>query len=105
MSNQIMSQLQVSIENYLRELEARGDIVITTPMMSPIVDGLISSLRQTYEGMYAEGVFTTSELEAIYSLIFEAIHDEKFFDWEKPTLTGMTKDQFEALGRKIRDLT
>lgn len=56
-----MSQLQVSIENYLRELEARGDIVITTPMISPIVDGLISSLRHTYEGMYGEGAFTPSE--------------------------------------------
>ncbi|RFA26239.1 hypothetical protein CAI21_17315 [Alkalilimnicola ehrlichii] len=105
MSNQIMNQLQISIENHLRELEARGDIVITTPTISPIVDGLVSSLRHTYEGMYGEGAFTTSELEAIYSLIFEAVHDERFFDWEKPTLTGMTKDQFEALGRKIRDLT
>ncbi len=100
-----MSQLQVSIENCLRELEMRGDIVITTPIISRIVDGLISSFRHTYEGMYEEGAFTTSELEAIYSLIFEAVHDERFFDWEKPILTGMTKSQFEALARRIRDLT
>jgi len=104
MSNKILNELEKSISDSLQTLEGKGDIVITTSAKTEVVGTIRSSIREAYEGMYGSECFTTIELEAICSLIFEAINDKKFFDQEKPTLTGLSKDQFEQLGIKIRDL-
>ena len=44
---------------------------------------------------------SAEELSAIGSLIYHAISDESFFDWEIPSLTGMTKEDFERIINKL----
>lgn len=43
----------------------------------------------------------STELSGLRSLAYEAINDKRFFDWEMPTLTGFTADQFKAIIEKL----
>jgi hypothetical protein len=33
-----------------------------------------------------------------------AINDKRFFDWEMPTLTGMTAEEFSRLAEKLPNI-
>jgi len=43
----------------------------------------------------------TLEMLGIRSLILHAIADKRFFDWEMPTLTGFSAEQFKAIADKL----
>jgi hypothetical protein len=43
----------------------------------------------------------STELSGLRSLAYEAINDKRFFDWEMPTLTGFTADQFRTIIEKL----
>lgn len=42
-----------------------------------------------------------TELTAIRSLIYRAVNDTRFFDFEMPTLTGLTAEEFSDLAAKL----
>ncbi|MBG6161125.1 hypothetical protein IWQ54_000775 [Labrenzia sp. EL_195] len=42
-----------------------------------------------------------TELTAIRSLIYRAVNDTRFFDFEMPTLTGLTAEEFNDLAAKL----
>lgn len=43
----------------------------------------------------------SSEMRGIRSLILHAIEDKRFFDWEMPTLTGFSAEQFRTIADKL----
>lgn len=43
----------------------------------------------------------SSEMRGVRSLILYAISDKRFFDWEMPTLTGFSSEQFRAIAEKL----
>jgi len=40
-------------------------------------------------------------LSATRLLINQVIHDTRFFDWETPTLTGLTIEEFSIVAGKL----
>lgn len=44
---------------------------------------------------------TAQELTGVRRLIYQAIADKRFFDWEMPTLTGFTAKEFETIAGKL----
>ncbi|EFO29947.1 hypothetical protein TRICHSKD4_5787 [Roseibium sp. TrichSKD4] len=34
-------------------------------------------------------------------MILQALSDKRFFDWEMPTLTGLTSEEFKAVANKL----
>ena len=45
---------------------------------------------------------SNTEWISISSLIFYAVSNERFFDWEMPTLMGLNRDQFFKLAKKLK---
>lgn len=44
---------------------------------------------------------SSEELSGVGSLVYHAVNDKNFFDWEMPTLTGYTSDQFKEIAAKL----
>lgn len=69
------------------------------------LDSLDFPNRVKSESKVAEVVshaeLSLGELYATLLLINYAIHDHKFFDWEMPTLTGLTAEEFGAVSDKL----
>ena len=86
-----------AITRALLDLEERGDIVICTNKPD-------SSARVVYEAvseLVPSDKVTIAELAGIRELILQAVSDQRFFDWEMPTLTGLTSDQFKEVANKL----
>ena len=92
-SNQLMSVIKDS----LNELETRGDIVITSGLPNSAADFLYDSLQT----LLPTEALTVQELIGLRSLIFHAIADKRFFDWEMPTLTGFDSEGFARIADKL----
>jgi hypothetical protein len=98
MLNEI-ENIKNALAQALVKAEADGDIVIATSIINNIAEPLAEAVKSAYAG-----VFTTQELAALSRLIFEATSDEKFYDWEMPTLVGYTREEMQKLGEKLREL-
>ncbi|MDO6477946.1 hypothetical protein Q4520_21225 [Alteromonas sp. 1_MG-2023] len=90
------SELISAINKGLLDSEKNSDIVITTG----ILENASKVIAQNVQHQYA-GVISRDETIAVINLIFQAIEDEQFFDWEKPTLCGADKTQFEQIRKKL----
>ncbi|MDO9335070.1 MAG: hypothetical protein Q7T61_01590 [Caulobacter sp.] len=86
-----------ALAKVLADLEAKGEIVICRPVANLVVQ----RLHDTVLELQPRSDLTAGELSGLRALIFQAIRDKRFFDWEKPTLTGFTADQFEAIAAKL----
>lgn len=89
--------LMHSIKTALLDLEERGDIVLcASEPDAPArhIYGVVSELIPNEQ-------LTTTELSGLRSLVFQAVSDKRFFDWEMPTLTGLTSDQFKEAANKL----
>ncbi|TYC52413.1 hypothetical protein FMN50_17980 [Rhodobacterales bacterium] len=86
-----------SIKKALLNLEERGDIVLCAS------DTNIPAKRiyETVSELVPNERLTTAELSGLRALILQAVSDDRFFDWEMPTLTGLTSDQFKEVARKL----
>lgn len=89
--------LMQSIKQSLYDLEERGDIVIC----STISDAPAKCLYDVVRTFIPNDSLTTSELSGIRSLIFHAVDDKRFFDWEMPVLTGFSADEFRKIAEKL----
>lgn len=89
--------LEKVIADEIGKLEIDEEIVVcsTSPNRAArrIGDAVLGVVPQTS--------LTTSELWAVRSLILHAIETPGFFDWEMPTLTGATADEFRAIADKL----
>lgn len=89
--------LMLAIKKALSDLEMRGDIVVC----SEIAGGPAKYLHDAVSAFVPNSALTYSELSGIRSLIFHAVDDERFFDWEMPTLTGFNADGFRKIAEKL----
>ncbi|MES5045430.1 hypothetical protein [Rhizobium nepotum] len=95
--SQSTSTLRSIIRNALEELERDGEIVICSSNPNHITDFLNDRLRV----LTPTDTMTPVELAGLRSLVYHAINDKRFFDWEMPTLTGLTAEEFANLAAKL----
>ncbi|WP_215397373.1 hypothetical protein [Rheinheimera oceanensis] len=91
--------IKQALAQALVKVEAGGDIVIATSVIDNVTEPLAEAIKAAYAG-----VFTTQELAALSNLVFQATSDDKFYDWEMPTLVGYTCEEMQRLGEKLRAL-
>jgi hypothetical protein len=89
--------LRTMISESLSELERRGDIVITSSLAGDVTNFLHERLRM----ILPNEELIVQELVGLRSLINHAIADERFFDWEMPTLTGIDREAFARIAVKL----
>jgi hypothetical protein len=89
--------LSSEIERILQSLEERGEIVVcsSTPGRSAKV------IAEAVSALVPNAELTASEMQGIRSLILHAVADKSFFDWEMPTLTGLSAEEFRKLADKL----
>jgi hypothetical protein len=91
------SILEDTIRTALEELERSGDIVICSTTPNLVTEFLNSRLQI----LLPNNTISPSELVALRCLLHHAISDKRFFDWEMPTLTGLTAEEFAKLAGKL----
>ena len=92
--DQKLSEVLISL---LGELEKSGDIVVC----SSDSEFVVKKIHDTVLTVTPHTSLSLDELYGVRSLILEAITDKVFFDWEKPTITGFTADQFQKIVNKL----
>jgi hypothetical protein len=99
-----MTNTSVEIKNALAEellkAEEKGDLVIATSIINNITTPMAEAIKVVYAG-----IFSPLELAALADLILQATSDERFYDWEMPTLIGYTREDMQKLGEKLRELS
>ncbi len=83
--------------NTLHRLEDDGEIVICSATARPAA----RKIHYVISTILPRTDLTAQELTGVRRLIFQAVADKRFFDWEMPTLTGFTAAQFEAIASKL----
>lgn len=85
------------IKQALSSLEDKGEIVLcsSTPEVAA------KAILEAVVGFVPNAELSVSEMSGLRSLVFHAVKDEKFFDWEMPTLTGLTADEFRSAAEKL----
>lgn len=92
------SRLLNAISTALVECEENSDLVITTAVVNKISEVIAKKVKEEYSG----GIISPEETLGVTNLIFNAIENKKFFDWEMPTLCGYNAEEFDAIARKLR---
>ena len=92
------SRLLKAISNALVQCEENSDLVITTSVVNKISDVIAEKVKEEYSG----GIISPEETLGVATLIFHAIENKKFFDWEMPTLCGYSAEEFDTIARKLR---
>ena len=62
---------------------------------------IAQELTQEIQSSAKHLTVSSEELSGLRSLVYHAVNDEKFFDWEMPTLTGYTAEQFKEIAEKL----
>lgn len=96
-SNQVDKKLFESLTKILRDLEKAEMIVCVTD-----TENLARKIME--ELQLPQLKVTNEELAGLRSLVFHAVNDKSFFDWEMPTLTGFTSSEFENIIKKLPKL-
>lgn len=86
-----------AINAALLKLEANGDIVLC----SALSDVPAKQIHDAVIELVPNDQISLSEMSALRALVLQAIDDNRFFDWEMPTLTGLTAEEFRALASKL----
>ncbi len=85
------------ISETLLSLEKEDQLVIISPSPDVLADRIVNDAQIAipHTGL------TQNELFGVRSLILHAIADKRFFDWEMPTLTGFSAEEFDLIARKL----
>ncbi len=89
--------LSEAIASVLGDLERDGDLVVTSSTLGPVVERIADAVL----GVVPHTSLSQLELHGVRSLIQHAIADQRFFDWEMPTLTGFTAEEFGHIADKL----
>lgn len=91
------SPLLDAIKQVLLSLEEKGEIVLcsSTPDMPAQV------IFEAVECFVPSKELSGAELSGLRALVFHAVNDERFFDWDMPTLTGLSAEEFRAVADKL----
>ena len=79
------------------ELDAVNELVLCSDDPTKCAAKIATSV----EHVIPDTGLSSLEMYGIRSLILYAIADKRFFDWEMPTLTGFSAEQFEAIAGKL----
>jgi hypothetical protein len=97
MDDQLLSR---TIMAALGELEKDDELIIISTTIERVADRIAEAVL----GVVPNTGLSAQDLYGIRSLIFHAVHDKQFFDWEMPTLTGFNSDEFiQILGKLPRE--
>ncbi|MEP3342571.1 MAG: hypothetical protein ABJO09_09730 [Hyphomicrobiales bacterium] len=86
-----------AIGKTITNLEALNELVLCSDDPTNCATKIASSVRH----IVPNASLNSSEMLGIKSLILHAISDERFFDWEMSTLTGLSAEQFRAIADKL----
>lgn len=90
-------RLKERLSEELDELEKEGEVVLCSP-----ASGFLSTrLAKAALAVVPHTELTVSEMAGLRSLVFFAISDKRFFDWEMPTLTGFSAEEFRQIAEKL----
>lgn len=89
--------LLAAINHGLKELEEANEIVVC----SVSHDKAANHLHDVVSEVTPRTNLSLEELQAVRSLIYFAINDTRFFDWEMPTLTGKKAEEFRNIAEKL----
>lgn len=89
--------LSRTIATALSELEKDDELIITSTSIERVADRIAEAVI----GVVPNTGLSAQELYGVRSLIFHAVHDKQFFDWEMPTLTGFNSDEFKQILEKL----
>ena len=81
----------------LQQLEADGEIVVCTASPNRVVERLSGAVLDVVP---STGL-TASEMAGLRLLVLQATGNATFFDWEMPTLTGFSADEFQKIADKL----
>lgn len=91
------NQLLNIIKQALVDLDEKGEIVLCSSDPSIPAEFLFVLVKQ----LIPNEALSSSELSGLRSLVFHAIRDDRFFDWEMPTLTGFQAEEFQKIAEKL----
>jgi len=89
--------LRNAVREALLQLETDGHIVIVSTTLGSLVDAVANKVADVVPNTE----LSLRELYATRQLINHAIHDNRFFDWEMSTLTGLAAEEFRIVADKL----
>lgn len=91
------NHLSQTIVMALGDLEREGELVDTSSSIERVADRIAEAVL----GVVPNTSLSVEELFGVRSLILHAIESKSFFDWEMPTLTGFTAEEFKQIADKL----
>ncbi|WP_422375957.1 hypothetical protein [Roseibium sp.] len=89
--------VSAKLRDTLLALENETEIVLATTNVNRVADRLCNAVSEETP----VPAISASEWQALRALIFLALEDDKFFDREMPTLTGLTAKEFRQLADRL----
>jgi hypothetical protein len=89
--------LSNAIATALYQLEVDGELVVTSSSIQLLADRIAEAVYS----VVPHTELSLLELIGVRSLILHAVWNKSFFDWEMPTLTGFTADEFKTIADKL----
>ena len=93
----VQQELTAAILEALRQAEEAGDVVLTTAAPGAVASAISIEVRRAFAG----DLFTVEEMRSMALLISYAVADKRFYDWEMPTLVGMSAEAMQGLSDRI----
>ncbi|WP_104663322.1 hypothetical protein [Ensifer adhaerens] len=88
--------LLAAIADVLVQMDQAGDVVCATH-----VGHIARRIHDAVLEVVPSTGLTDTELAGVRSLMLHAVADQRFFDWEMPTLTGFSADGFRQIAEKL----
>ncbi|KAA3517691.1 hypothetical protein GOZ78_09995 [Agrobacterium vitis] len=86
-----------AILSALKEMERNDEIILFGPTQRNAAVKIAISLKS----VIPQPSLTPEEFYGVRALILHALESKSFFDWEMPTLTGLTEEKFREVARKL----
>ncbi len=97
MTEDDQKSLTQAIGEAIVALDKENDLVLCSDDPTKCATRIADSIRH----VIPDTGLSSSEMLGIRSLIYHAIDDKKFFDWEMPTLTGFSANEFKLIAEKL----
>lgn len=81
----------------LEQLERDDDVILLGPSPRKAAAKIAIELSS----VVPNPGLTPEEMRGLRMLVLHAISNKSFFDWEMPTLTGLTAAQFHIIAEKL----
>ena len=91
------TKLVQEIESTILRLEEANELVVRSETPHRLANAIVKTISQ----LVPDTGLSLLEMYGVRALILEAVSKPSFFDWEMPTLTGFSKEQFEEIANKL----